>query len=191
MADHTLTGEHFVWGTQRYYDDTYLEEVSEHSIVSLAVPRNEEEAFVERFHSAFGTNPPQPGMVNRSQDDRFEFLWMSPDQILAYFITDSRYPEQIIKNELNNLGYVTDQTHNWCQIRLVGNLTLPSLERICPLDLHPDMFPVGSCARTVMEHLNTVIIRKGSQEFLFLSPSSSAVSFLRAIEQSLLNTGNF
>ena len=191
MGDYPLQGEHFVKGTQRYYGSTYLAELFEHSIVSIAIPRHGENAFHSQFQNAFGIVLPSPGTVKQSMDKRFEFLWMSPEQIFVYFKSPSHYPEHEIRDVMGALGYVTDQTHNWCQIKLEGQLVVPALERICPLNLHQDVFPVGGCARTVMEHLSTVLVRRDSDEFLFFSPSSSAHSFVHTIEQSLLNVGDF
>ena len=59
------------------------------------------------------------------------------------------------------------------------------LERLCPLDLHESAFPVGAAQRTVMEHMGAVILREGTDEFLLLSASSSAASFLHAVKTSI------
>ena len=42
-------------------------------------------------------------------------------------------------------------------------------------------------ARTVMEHLGVLILRTGEDDYLLLSASSSAKSFLHAVEVSLTN----
>ena len=60
-----------------------------------------------------------------------------------------------------------------------------ALERICPLDLHPDAFGVDHAARTVMEHLGVLIIRTGEEAYLLLSASSSAGSFQHALHLSM------
>ncbi|MDX1786447.1 MAG: sarcosine oxidase subunit gamma, partial [Roseovarius sp.] len=69
-----------------------------------------------------------------------------------------------------------------------GPGSLAALERICMLDLHPDAFKVNAVARTVMEHMGAIIARTGEDTYLLLSASSSAKSFLHAIELSIENT---
>ena len=53
--------------------------------------------------------------------------------------------------------------------------------------LYPDAFVEGAAARTVMEHLGVLILRTGPDAYLLLSASSSAGSFLHAVETSLVN----
>jgi sarcosine oxidase subunit gamma len=61
------------------------------------------------------------------------------------------------------------------------------LERICPIDLHPQAFAVGAVARTLMDHLNVIILREGGDTFLLMSARSSARSFWHAVETSIRN----
>ena len=62
------------------------------------------------------------------------------------------------------------------------------LERICPLDLDPYVFTLGSVSRTVMEHIGTIIYRDGYDSFVLLTMRSFAKSMLHAIEVSVTNT---
>lgn len=189
VADYKLEPFPFLWGRERYFGDNYLEIVSAQAIVSIAIPRGGEEVFSSEFTNAFGTYLPEPGHSVFSKNREFLFLWMSPDQIFALFERDGVYPELTVREKLGDTGYITDQTDNWCQIRLTGQDIVQAMERICPLDLN--QFHLGKCARTVMEHLSSVLVRESDEGFLLLSPSSSAQSFLEAIEQSFLNTGDY
>ncbi|MCY4185661.1 MAG: sarcosine oxidase subunit gamma [Rhodobacteraceae bacterium] len=189
MADYQLEPFPFLWGKERYFGDNYLDIVSTQAIVSIAIPRDNEDVFASDFTNAFGSCPPEPGHSVFSQNRDFLFLWMSPDQVFTLFERDGLYPELTVREKLGNTGYITDQTDNWCQIRLSGPDIFQAMERICPLDLNN--FQVGKCARTVMEHLSSVLVRESEEGFLLLSPSSSAQSFLEAIEQSFFNTGDY
>ena len=82
---------------------------------------------------------------------------------------------------------MTLQSDNWVGVRISGTRSRDALERICPLDLHPDVFGIDQVARTVMEHLGVIILREDKDSFLMLSASSSAKSFLHAIETSIHN----
>ncbi len=191
MADLNLKPFPFLWGRERYFGKNYQDIVFDQSIVSIAIQRGKEDLFKNDFNNAFGTPLPEPGTFVYSSDDRILFLWMSPDQIFALFKREGLYPELKIQEHLGEVGYLSDQTDNWCQIRLTGPQLIQVFERICPLDLDLEQFPVGSCARTTMEHLSSVIVRESEESFLLLSPSSSSESFLEAIEQSFINIGDF
>jgi len=91
-----------------------------------------------------------------------------------------------VNAELKGAAYTTDQTDNWVVLALSGPLALAALERLCPIDLHDSSFPIDSSARTVMEHMGAVICRTGEDSFLLMSASSSAASFLHAVETSLI-----
>ena len=191
MADFKLEPYPFLWGKERYFGKNYQEIVFAQSIVSMAIPRGKEENFSNGFTNAFGTPLPEPGRFVYSNDDELLFLWMSTDQVFVLFKREDLFPEVKIQTRMEEPGFLTDQTDNWCQIRLIGPDVNQALTRICPLDLDLRQFPVGGCARTVMEHLGSVIIRESEEEYLLLSPSSSSESFLEAIEQSFNNIGDF
>ena len=95
--------------------------------------------------------------------------------------------ERVVAARLNGAAYTTDQTDVWVALGLSGAARGAALERICPIDLHPDAFAVDDAARTVMEHLGVLILRTDADEYLLLSASSSARSFLHAVETSLRN----
>ena len=92
-----------------------------------------------------------------------------------------------ITHKLGDTVYVTDQSDSWVMLRIGGPKCRSALERVCLLDLDPRAFPVGKVARTVMEHLGTIIISEGNDYFLLLSARSSADSFYKAIQRSFEN----
>ena len=72
-------------------------------------------------------------------------------------------------------------------IRVSGNRSRDVLERICPIDLSPEVFSVGSVSRTVMEHIGTIIFRDGDDSYVLLTMRSFGRSMLHAIEVSADN----
>ena len=77
------------------------------------------------------------------------------------------------------------ETDAWVVLQISGPDVRAVLERLCPLDLHDATCPIDSAQRTVMEHMGAIIIRTAPDRFLLLSASSSAKSFLHAVETSL------
>lgn len=187
MSEYTLIARPLLGGYQKSFDGAELEELTDLAIVSIATPRGGEEALANALKDVYGSDLPKPGQANLSHDGTTRFLGMGNDQIFALFSHSAPDAADIVANKLKDSGYVTLQSDNWVALRLSGTRSRDALERICPIDLAPESFPVGSCARTVMEHLGTVIYPEQEETFVLLSASSSAESFLHAVETSIEN----
>jgi sarcosine oxidase subunit gamma len=182
-----LEAEPLLGGFYKTIGGTELSEVTDLAIVSIAIPMGGDLAFAGALSNAYGADRPSPGGSSLSADGRVRFLWMAPDQLFALFEDESPSAAATMGEKLDGKAYVTLQSDNWVALRLSGKKTRAALERICPLDLHPNAFQEGRVARTAMEHMGAVILRESEDSFLLLSTSSSATSFLHAVETSLRN----
>lgn len=173
------------------YDQTFgatrLHAPADLAIVSLAFPVGDEKAALAAVKSAYGTDMPEPGGSVVAKDSA-RLVRLGADQGFVIFTHATPDAERAVAKRLNGAAYTTDQTDVWTGLELAGPGGRAALGRICPIDLHPDAFAIGHAARTVMEHLGTLIIRADDDAFLLLSASSSAKSFLHAVETSLSNT---
>ncbi|MGI9372359.1 MAG: sarcosine oxidase subunit gamma [Hyphomicrobiales bacterium] len=185
MSEFTLEAKPFLGGYKRDVGGVSLEEVTGLAIVSIAAPRGEETKLKATMKSAYGCVFPAPGAIAHAKDKKTRFVGMSPDQVFALFDHDGADAAEIIGKKLKARGYVTLQSDNWVTLRASGTRVREALERICPVDLNPNAFAIDHAARTVMEHLGVVIMREDKDTFLLLSASSSAQSFLHAVETSL------
>ncbi|MEQ8257531.1 MULTISPECIES: sarcosine oxidase subunit gamma [Roseovarius] len=186
MADFTLIAEPPLKGVDHNFGDTRLYAPDDLAIVSIALPLGAEDATLQAVKSGFGADLPAPGQSVMGNDDT-RLVRLGPDQAFAIFTRATPDAEPHVQSLLKGAAYTTDQTDVWTGLMLDGPLARTALERICPIDLHPDAFAEGAAARTVMEHLGVLIIRTGPDAFLLLSASSSAGSFLHAVETSLVN----
>ena len=150
------------------------------ALVSLAIPLDGEAKAAKAVKSAFRLDLPAPGMSTAS--NTYRLIRTAPDQLLLAFDDDSPDPAPQIAKALKTTAYTTDQTGAWVTLELSGASVRPALERLCPLDLHPAAFRVDAAHRTVMEHLGVLIVRTGDNSFWLMSASSSAMSFLHAME---------
>ncbi len=185
MSEFVLEAKPFLGGYKRDISGVELEEVTGLAIVSVAAPRGEEKNLKATMKSAFDCVFPVPGEVAHAKDKKTRFVGMSPDQIFALFEHEGTDAAEIIGKKLKGRGYVTLQSDNWVALRISGARVREALERICPVDLNSDVFAIDHAARTVMEHLGVVIVREDADTFLLLSASSSAHSFLHAVETSM------
>ena len=186
MADFILTAEPPLQGHDETFGDTRLFAPANLAIVSIALPLGGEEAAVKAIKSGLGAALPEPGTSVLTKDD-MRLVRLGPDQAFALFTHPTPDAEPHLQDRLKGKAYTTDQTDVWTGLIVAGPAARTALERICPVDLHPDAFSEGAAARTVMEHLGVLIIRTGPDEYLLLSASSSAGSFLHAVETSLKN----
>lgn len=182
MSEFTLTAASPLGGHAAHFDGAELAEVTDRALVSFAVPL----AGGDTFAAALGIALPAPGHTARSGEEML-LMGLGPDQGLAMLPLGEGPTVEALRARLGGLAYLTEQTDAWVILRLMGPKALAALERICPVDLHLEAFPEGRVARTVMEHLGAIVLREGPESFLLMSASSSARSFLHAVETSLRN----
>ncbi len=186
MPDFTLTAAPPLAGYDRSFGDIALKAPKDLAIVSIALPLGGEDAAKAAIKSAFGTDLPKVGMSATAKDGA-TLMRLGADQAFVLFTCPTPDAEPKIAAKLNGAAYTTDQTDGWCVLEISGPGARRALERICPVDLHPDAFKVDAIARTVMEHMGAIVMRTGEDTYLLLSASSSAKSFLHAVELSAKN----
>ncbi|QYX57521.1 sarcosine oxidase subunit gamma [Roseovarius sp. SCSIO 43702] len=187
MAEYTLVSAPPLAGTDLRFGDSRVTAPADLAIVSMAVPLGGDEAAHKAVTSAFGMGLPEPGKSVLTEDGEVRLMRLALDQAFVLFTHADPDAERVIAGKLGGALYTTDQTDVWCALEVSGPTCRAALERICPIDIHPDAFAVNALARTMMEHLGTIIIRTDSDSFLLLSGSSSAQSFLHAVETSFRN----
>ncbi len=156
-------------------------------LFSLAIPLNGEKKAKAAIARAFKSKMPNPGKSVISKDYKLRILRLSPDQIFLYFGSQDIIQIKTNLKVLEKSFYITEQSDAWSGIKVSGQNVISCLERICPINLAIDAFGINCFARTVMEHLNTIIIRTKKNEFELFSASSSAQSFLHAVKASAQN----
>jgi heterotetrameric sarcosine oxidase gamma subunit len=189
VAEYRLTSEEFLDGYQAQFGPISLREISDICMVSMAVPLAEEQAVQKALKAAFGIDMPDIGQSQGAAALDSRVLRMGLDHMFVLFARaqNTERPEQQIKTLMKSAVYTTDQSHNWVGLEISGPGCRSALERICPIDLHPERFAVNAVARTQMEHLGTIILCVDQETYWLFSASSSAKSFLHALETSIHN----
>lgn len=185
MADFTLTSAPPLAGYDQRFGDIRLSAPADQAIVSIALPLGGEKAALRAIADAYGTDLPAIGKTAATPGGTL--LRLAPDQAFVLFQRATPDAVDHVAGKLGETVYLTDQSDVWCALSIEGAGVRDVLARICPLDLHPDVFAIGDVARTVMEHLGAIILRTGAEAFLLLSASSSAQSFQHAVEVSIRN----
>lgn len=187
MADYTLIAEPPLAGYDQSFGNMTLVAPSDVALVSVALPLGSEAKALKAIKSAYGIDLPDVGQTAMSKDGKARLMRMAQDQAFVMFTHADPDAATVVSGLLKGAAYVTDQTDVWSALRLSGPSSRDALARICPIDLHTDVFLEGHIARTVMEHLGVIILREAEDSFVLFSASSSAGSFLHAVETSIRN----
>ena len=118
-----------------------LREISNYSLISLAIPKDKETLFKKKIKDTFGLNMPSPIETISNKETRL--LFTQPDQIFA-LTENSIDPEKDMAEKFESSAYITDQTDAWVVLELSGASSREALKRICQIDLNKDAFKLNS-----------------------------------------------
>lgn len=80
---------------------------------------------------------------------------------------------------------ITDQSDGWVWVTLTGLDAVAVLARLCPLDLRRQAFPVGTSARSLLQHLSVLIIRDAPDRFRIAAFRSMAQTLTHEVEAAM------
>jgi sarcosine oxidase subunit gamma len=110
--------------------------------------------------------------------DGVAVLWLSPDEFL---VVSDEQPAELTSRLFEALGdewgSVTDLSANRTTLELAGASARATLEKGCPLDLHPRAFETGSAYVTLIGSV-PVVLWKVDEEVYRILPRSSYADFL-------------
>lgn len=182
MADFALEAAPILGGLDKTIGEGRIVERDDLALVSVAVPLNGDAALEKALKDGWGLARPEPTQSVTSGDT--SAISMAADQLMLVFPHATPDANAVVQSKLKGAGYTTDQTDSWVVLEVSGTATHAALERICPLNLDIDAFPIGASGRTTMEHMGALIVRTGEDSFMLMSASSSAASFAHAVELS-------
>lgn len=174
-------------GTDLRYDGIVILGVTRVSAVSASIPRDGETSVSAAIKKRFGENLPAVGRSLCDQDQSTRLLRLGAGELLLLIDTFTADPVASAREIFGQTAHLVDLSDSHAMLEISGGRCLEALERICPLDLHPDRFGQGAVARTLMEHLDVIILRSGEDKFLLISARSTAGDFLHAVKISAEN----
>lgn len=180
-ADYTLEARSPLNGYQSVFGSVIIKEITDQAIVSIAAPSGLEAALHEAVEQNLGTKWPAIGTSTTSPEGH-RLMGLQADMVFVVFAHPGRRAEMHIQDRLKADCYLTDQSDAWVILSVTGTHVIDVLERICPLDLSLDSFPVGAALQTSMEHIGVTVFRKSEDCFWLLAATSYAGSFCHAVE---------
>ena len=182
MAEFTLEAAPTLGDAHLSFGGNKVVERDDLALVSIATPQGGDEALAAALGNGWSLDMPAPTRTTTSGDVRA--IRTATDQLILAFPHATPDANAHVQSKLDGAGYTTDQTDAWVVLEVSGSDAISALERLCPLDLHNSAFPVNASGRTSMEHMGAMIVRTGDDTYLLMSASSSAQSFIHAVETS-------
>ena len=191
-----LTAQSPLDGYKMIVDGASLIEVTNLSIVAVAPLAGSRAAFrtviAKLFKNGTGNSPKPSATIALEQPDKKRCILMPSSQGQWFLCFDDGGinpidgARAILGKNLSKQMAMTDQSDSWVVLALSGPQSRETLARICPIDCSVLAMPIGTTARTSMEHLGAIITRRPDESdhqpcFWLLSARSSAASFLHAI----------
>ncbi len=113
-------------------------------------------------------------------------LWLGPDEFLLLVRSADRLVADLTHALQAHAQALVDVSHRQIALQLHGPDATDMLNAGCPLDLHPDAFPVGMCTRTVLAKSEVILWRTAAEAFR-LEIARSFAPYVRAfLEEAAL-----
>ena len=186
MPEYQLKAEPILAGYSRSVDGADLFEISDRAMISMAIPKDGKAVLEQQLKREYKVGLPEIGQWCSTTIDSAQFLRLQDDLCFVLFDYSSGRAVENVAEKISD-AYLSDQSDSWLMLRLSGEKSREALARICPLDLHAGVFKPGSVARTVMEHIATIIVCEAENRYTLMVLRSYAESFLHAIDVSMRN----
>lgn len=157
------------------WDGFTLAEREDENVWWISTPRDGGGAFATAMGETFAIEPPGLGRFADNAEANVRIASAGDRQ---WFLVGkvSELPKR-----LDAACCATNQSDGWVGLTLEGAMTREVLCRLCPLDLHSDVFPTGSAARSPFEGMLALIVCEDA------STGRYAVHFQRSSARSFLD----
>jgi len=137
---------------------------------------------------AFGLALPEQACRAQAGGERAA-LWLGPDeQLLLAPVGQNQRLQAELGAALQGLAHsLVDVSQRQAAIAVSGPRARDMLASGCPLDLDPEAFPVGMCARTVFAKAEVVLWRRSAEEYhleVARSFSDYVLDWMREVNRS-------
>jgi len=130
-----------------------------------------------------GMPPAKPGRCHGNA--QLTLVSTGPKTWLAYAEQGESHFAEGLQTRLAGLASISDQSGGYVLFRVTGANARRLLQRGVPIDLHPDAFPPGSAATTVIAHIGVILWQSEAADgFTLATFRSYATSLQHWLHQS-------
>lgn len=155
--------------------DYHLRELTDRAYAGFASRRGREAEARAALQSWLGNPPPGPGRMVGAERCA---IWLAPEQWLVAAPLAVAVASDL-RRAAGSAASITELTDAWCPFVLSGTQTHHVLARLCPLDA--ENLVNGDAQRTLLHHLNCLVLCESPEEITILGPRSSAGSLKHAL----------
>lgn len=162
-----------------------LSELRDFALVQVMARRGKWPEVVKVAMTHFGVGAPASCKAVKNSDGAL--IWSGPDQFLALFRSTMASDQlDAFKLLFKYSASISDQSGGRALIEISGSNCRDMLAKLCSLDLHPNVFQIGSAAVTSIDHTSVSLWRdddnpEGHAVFRVLALSSFAESLWHTI----------
>ncbi|MEX3014300.1 sarcosine oxidase subunit gamma [Gymnodinialimonas hymeniacidonis] len=149
--------------------DVHLTEITHDGITWIAPNKGQMAKLSRALDKQMGADFPSPNTHAKG------LVWFGPDQALAL-----GKPLKPVAG-----AAMVDQSSAWACCALEGADAALVLARLVPIDLRDSAFGVGSAARTLLGHMNCVLMRTGAERYEVMVFRSMAASLVHEVERAM------
>ena len=159
------------------YSEIKISEVEHIIKINL---RGKSREFITKIGKELSIIPPTDPNTS-SGNERFNILWLSPDEWLLYSndkidLKNNNSLEDKLFNQISKvkIGSVTNVTDHWVMINLKGNYIFELLSSGCPFNFNDFKNSKGAVTQTLLNHIDVIIHNKNINDLnLFVRRSFS------------------
>jgi len=121
--------------------------------------RQDETAAIQAIENALGTALPTIPNTRSPVDDG-QVIWLGPDEWVVDLAADGAAPRiaALQAAVAGKFAVVLDITAGRTCLAIRGAAAVDLLRKGCPLDLHPQVFGAGACARTILARVGVLLL---------------------------------
>lgn len=149
--------------------DVHLSEVTYGSITWIAPHKGQTAKVSRALDKLAGADFPSPNTHSNG------VVWFGPDQALVLGAPVTQITG----------AAVVDQSSAWAVCAMEGAAAVDVLARLVPIDLREGVFGVGSAARTVLGHMNCVLMRVSSTRYEVMVFRSMAATLVHELDRAM------
>ena len=173
---------------EKSYND--LKIIETEPTIKLNLRSNKRE-FSTKIGKILSILPPNEANTS-SGNEKFNLLWLSPDEWLIYSndkkmtLEDQFNLEENLFNEISKLnqGAVTNVSDHWIMFNLKGNKIYDLLSKSCPYNFNDFKKKNGSVVQTIINQIDVILHNKGDDNLNIFVRRSFAQDFWRWLNDS-------
>jgi sarcosine oxidase subunit gamma len=156
-------------------------------LASVLARRGKSAELAARVSTLYGVTAPEG--PRRAYLGSVALVGIAPGGWLAISEADHSDWAIDLAENLKGLASVSDQSDGYAALRVQGPAVRDMLAKGVFLDLHPDAFPPGAAAVTIVAHIGVILWRRDAETFEILCFRSNAYSLWHWVEESAAEFG--